>query len=80
MAQGKGVLPLIGSELVARRIRVQARDVVYLKGILEASEGLAHLFAERAGDVVIAAHPSRIEELDELLEDVAEELGWVPLD
>lgn len=80
MAQGKGVAPLIGSELVQRRIRVQARDVVYLKGILEASEGLAHLFAERGGDVVIAAHPSRVAELDELLEDVAEELGWVALD
>lgn len=72
--------PLIGSELVARRIRVQARDVVYLKGIVEASEGVAHLFAEHGGDVVIAAHPSRLRELDQLLDDVAAELGWVALD
>ncbi|MCA9632395.1 MAG: DUF4911 domain-containing protein [Myxococcales bacterium] len=76
MSQGKAVPPLIGDELCTRRIRVQAKDVVYLKGILEASEGLAHVFAERGGDLVVATHPSQIAELDRVLADLAPELGW----
>ena len=67
--------PLVGRELVTRNVRVRARDVVYVKGIFEASEGLGALFAERGGDLVIAAHPSRVAELDELLADLADEIG-----
>lgn len=78
MAQGKAVPPLIGDELSTRRIRVRAKDVVYLKGILEASEGLAHVFAEAGGDLVLATHPSQLDELDRVLADLAPELGWEP--
>ncbi len=69
------VPPLIGTELVTRSVRVQARDVVYVKGIFEASEGLGALFAERGGELVVAAHPSRERELDQLLADLTEEFG-----
>ncbi len=69
------VAPLIGPDLVTRSVRVRAVDVVYVKGIFEASEGLGALFAERGGDLVIAAHPSREAELDELLGDLAREIG-----
>ena len=69
------VSPLVGPELVTRNVRVRAVDVVFVKGIFEASEGLGALFAERGGDLVIAAHPSRESELDELLADLAHDVG-----
>jgi hypothetical protein len=71
------VAPLIGAGLVARRVRVRASDVVYVKGIFEASEGLGALFAEHGGDLVIAVHPSREAELDELLADLTKEIGAI---
>ena len=58
-----------------RRLYVVARDVVYVKGILEASEGLGALFAEQGGDLVVAAPVSRAAALDELLHDLVAELG-----
>jgi hypothetical protein len=64
-------------ELVARSVIVRAEDVVYVKGIFEASEGLGAMFAERGGDLVIAAPRSRQHELDELLADLASEIGAV---
>lgn len=71
------VLPLIGPEFTTRKVRVRARDVVYVKGIFEASEGLGALFAESGGDLTIAAHPSRARELDELLRDLSHEIGAI---
>jgi hypothetical protein len=66
---------LLGEGLVARRVVVLPRDVVYVKGIFEASEGLGALFAERGGDLVVAAPVSRTAELDQLLDDLTVELG-----
>jgi hypothetical protein len=68
---------LIDSDLVTRRVRVRAEDVVFVKGIFEASEGLGAMFAERGGDLVVAAHASRAGELDELLRDLVVEFGAV---
>ncbi|HKQ68677.1 MAG TPA: hypothetical protein VJT73_05025, partial [Polyangiaceae bacterium] len=36
-------------ELVFRRMRVSTREVVFVKGVIEASEGLAAVFAEHGG-------------------------------
>ena len=65
--------------LSSRRVRVRPRDVVYVKGILEASEGLAVVFAERGGELVFATPPSRVAELDAFLADLAHEIGAVVL-
>jgi len=46
-----------------------------VKSILEASEGLACMFAERGGELLIVAPVSRRAELDELVEDLRAELG-----
>jgi hypothetical protein len=54
---------------------VSARDVAYVKSILEASEGLASMFAERGGELLMVAPASRRAELDELVEDLRVELG-----
>jgi hypothetical protein len=49
--------------------------VVFFKGIIEASDGLAAVFAEHGGDLVVAAPAGRQAELDLVLEEVCAELG-----
>jgi len=61
--------------LVVGRLRVAAEHVVFVKGVVEASEGLAGLFAERGGDLRIAAPLGREAELHELLRDLAADPG-----
>jgi hypothetical protein len=64
-------------ELIERRVRVRASDVVLVKGICEASEGLCAMFAEHGGDLVLAAPKSRLRELDELVADLARDFDAV---
>ena len=67
----------LSHELIERRVRVAARDVVFVKGICEASEGLCAMFAEAGGDLRLAAPASRARELDELVRDLHVELDAV---
>jgi hypothetical protein len=60
--------------MVVRRIVVRARDVVFFKGVVEASEGLAAVFAEHGGDLFVAAPEGRAAELDALLHDLSAEV------
>ncbi|HEX4476678.1 MAG TPA: hypothetical protein VH142_16435 [Polyangiaceae bacterium] len=81
---------LLGDEMVVRRVRVRAVDMVFVRGILEASEGLGAMFVEpRAtrvgnntavptssiGTIMIAGPISRAVELDETIADLRVELG-----
>lgn len=77
---------LLGDDLIAVRVRVREADVVFVKSVLEASEGLGAVFAEprsgagdhRDGDggaIVIAGPKSRARELRETIEDLRIELG-----
>jgi hypothetical protein len=68
------VAPLLDRDLVCRRVLVRDKDVVFVKGIFEASEGLGALFAEKGGELIISAPLSRERELDELLADLQIEL------
>jgi len=61
--------------MVVRRLRIRAQDVVFLKGIIEASEGLAQVFAEHGGDLTLAAPAGREDELDAVVADLCRELG-----
>ena len=61
--------------LVVGHLHVAKEHVVFVKGIVEASEGLACLFAERGGDLTIASPAGRRAELRELLVDLATDLG-----
>ena len=70
----KPVAPCLGEGMVVRRVVIRTRDVVFFKGIVEASEGLAAVFAEHGGDLTVAAPEGRAAELDKLLRDLAEEL------
>ena len=68
------VAPLLDHDLISRKVLVRDKDVVFVKGIFEASEGLGALFAERGGELIISAPLSRQRELDELLTDLVHEL------
>ena len=72
--------PLLGAGLTARRVQVRPEDVVFVKGLFEASEGLGVLFAERGGDLVLAAPDSRAREFEELLSDLESDVGAVVVD
>lgn len=61
--------------MTTRRLSVRAPDVVFVKGIIEASEGLAVVFAERGGELTIAAPMERRADLAELISDLAAEVG-----
>jgi hypothetical protein len=63
--------------MVTRRVVMRARDVVFFKGVIEASEGLAAVFAEHGGDVLVAAPGDRVAELDGVLADLCEQVGAV---
>jgi hypothetical protein len=63
--------------MVVRQVVMPAREVVFFKGIIEASEGLASVFAERGGDLSVAAPLDRARELDALLDVLCRELGGV---
>jgi hypothetical protein len=66
--------------MVVRRVLLGARDVVLFKGIVEASEGLASVFAESGGDLTVASPSDRAAELDAALEQLCAELGGLRLD
>ncbi|MFO0663386.1 MAG: hypothetical protein U0174_05515 [Polyangiaceae bacterium] len=67
--------PLLGEGLVTRHVVVPAKNVVFVKGVLEAHEGLAQVFAESGGDLVIATTESQTAELDALLPGLLAEVG-----
>ena len=74
------VTPCLGDGLVVRRLVIRSRDVVFFKGVIEASEGLAAVFAEHGGDLTVAAPVSRAPELDAVLGELCVELGAVRVD
>lgn len=67
----------VGTGMVARRLVVRAKDVAFLKGIVEAHEGLAQVFAEGGGDLTLAAGADRAAELDALVHDLALEFNGI---
>lgn len=71
----KSVAPCVGPGMVTRHVVVRTKDVVFLKGIVESLEGIAQVFAERGGDLTIAAPADRERELDALIDDLCAELG-----
>ncbi|EYF05713.1 DUF4911 domain-containing protein [Chondromyces apiculatus] len=61
--------------MLVQSVQVRPADVVFLKGIIEASDGLALVFAERGGELLLAAPQGRAEEFSELLQDLERDLG-----
>ena len=73
----KAVPPCLGPGMVARRVLVAAPEVVFVKGIIEALDGLAQVFAEKGGELTIASPADRAGELDAVLDDLCAELGMM---
>lgn len=73
----KRALPIevMSAGMVTREVSVRAPDVVFVKGLIEASDGLASVFAVRGGELTIVAPAGRSAELGELLADLEAELG-----
>jgi hypothetical protein len=65
----------LGAGMITRTLVVRAEDVVFVKGIVEASEGIAQVFAERGGDLTLAAPEGREVELDLLLSELKAAVG-----
>jgi hypothetical protein len=80
MSSRTSVAPLVGEGMVVRRLRLRAPDVVFLKGIVEAHDGLAQVFAERGGDLTLASPLDREAELEALVVDLCRELGAIRID
>lgn len=57
------------------RVEVDPREVVFIKGLVEASDGLASVFCDRGGSLVLAAPLDRRAELAEFLRDLERDLG-----
>jgi hypothetical protein len=74
---GKPVAPCIGPGMVVRRVLVASPDVVFVKGIIEALEGLAQVFAVEGGALTIASPSDRAKELDALVDDLCKEVGMM---
>lgn len=60
--------------MVVRRMSVVPAEVVFVKGVVEASDGVAAVFAESGGELSIVSPIGREAELAELLEDLAREV------
>jgi hypothetical protein len=54
---------------------VRPRDVVYVKGIVEASRGVATLHADAGGELLLVTTLSQQAGLEQLLDDLAGEIG-----
>jgi hypothetical protein len=63
---------------VVRRWDIPSSQVVFVKAVLEASEGVGALFAERGGALTLACAPGGERELERVLRDLAAELGLAP--
>jgi hypothetical protein len=74
---GKPVAPCVGPGMVVRRVLIASRDVVFVKGIIEALEGLAQVFAVQGGELTLAAPSDRAAELDAVVDDLCAELGMM---
>ena len=57
------------------RVEVDPSDVVFIKGLVEASDGLASVFCDRGGSLVLAAPLDRRRELAAFLRDLEIDLG-----
>lgn len=64
----------VADRMVVRRAVMDPQDVVYFKGVLEACEGVASVFAGGGGELHVVCPPALAQELDELLSDLGREV------
>ena len=64
-----------GAGLVSRRLRVQDSDVVWLRAVVEAYDGLAQLHGDGSGTITLTTTSSLAPELDRLIDQVSAEIS-----
>lgn len=69
---------LSAGELVVRPVSIAKEDLVYLRHILEASEGLGFVIAEKGGDILLVSSVSMEAELEQFIADLGCELTISP--
>lgn len=62
-------------DLIVRPLTVEGRDVLYVKCIVQANEGLGSVHTADDGTLLILAPRGREAELDGLIQDLLQELG-----
>lgn len=65
------------AEMTVRIVLVDARELVFVRHALEASEGLGFISSEKGGELFVLSPLSRSSELDVFLSDMARETGLV---
>ena len=65
---------LVGPKLSTRKLSVRPKDVVYVKAIAQASDGLCCLFSEGGGNWLLASPEDRAADLQEFARDLEAEL------
>lgn len=62
-------------EIAVRRVTVSKDEMVFLRHVIEASEGLGFIVAESGGDAFVMSSTSQEAELDQLLSDLSVEMS-----
>jgi len=65
----------LSDELVVRHLECSRVDVVYVKSIVTAYDGLCGMFSDGGHDIRLVAPRGREAELDQLVEDLERELA-----
>ncbi len=68
-------VPALGAGTVAISVRVADVDVVWLRSVLEAYDGLGTLYGDGSGMVLLLTTDSRADELKVLLGEIRSEIG-----
>lgn len=71
---------VLGPGLVARRLRVGDGDVVWLRSVVEAYDGLALLYGDGSGEIMLVAPETLAADLDALISALQAEAHVAPLD
>ncbi|MCB9594581.1 MAG: DUF4911 domain-containing protein [Sandaracinaceae bacterium] len=66
-----------GDGLITRRVEVARDQVAWVRYVLEAYEGLAHLHSDGGGELTLVAPADRARELDAVIDDLVDEIGLV---
>jgi len=65
---------LLGPRLMVRKLKVLPKDVVFVKSIIQASDGLCSVFSDGGGELLLAAAEDRAADLCRLVDDLELEL------
>ncbi len=64
-------------DLEVRPISVRAHELVFVRHVLEASEGIGFLIAKQGGEAILVGPKSQAAALDAFVEDMKAEVGLV---